>query len=409
MARSSYKNKFDRGLYTLGIIAVYRLASYIPIPGLDLAVISQFYNNNSSILGIFNNISGGSVARMSIMSLNLMPYVSASIIMQLLTAVIPEWRELKKDSFQRRKINRYSRVLALGISLVQATGILIGLENLPGLVLQHGLLFKITTILSIVSSSLVVMWLSERISERGIGNGSSIIIFTGITCTAVPAGIAFIRNFLTGKCGLEIFLFSLALLLLFSGVIIFCESVRYLVPIFFKKSVLSSSQRFSMDISSSYVPVKINPAGVLPVMFADSMMVVPAIIMKLLGSWFNIQPGLLSDIIMLILKSILILFFCIFCLSFTMNPEDISDNLRSRNACVPYVYEGSRTSRFFEVILNRISAIGCIYMCFVAATPELLTILVPSLKGGIISGTSLLILIGISLEIYSRMAPEPRK
>jgi preprotein translocase subunit SecY len=164
-----------------------------------------------------------------------------------------------------------------------------------------------------------------------------------------------------------------------------------------------------MDISSSYVPVKINPAGVLPVMFADSMMVVPAIIMKLLGSWFNIQPGLLSDIIMLILKSILILFFCIFCLSFTMNPEDISDNLRSRNACVPYVYEGSRTSRFFEVILNRISAIGCIYMCFVAATPELLTILVPSLKGGIISGTSLLILIGISLEIYSRMAPEPRK
>ena len=409
MVRGGYKNKFDRGLYTLGIIAVYRLGSYIPIPGLDLSVISQFYNNNSSILGIFNNISGGSVARMSIMSLNLMPYVSASIIMQLLTAVIPEWRELKKDSFQRRKINRYSRVLALGISIVQATGILIGLENLPGLVLNHGPIFRITTILSIVSASLVVMWLSERISERGIGNGSSIIIFTGITCTAIPAGLSLIRSFFVGQYPLNYFLLSLLLVIIFSAVIVFCESIRYLVPVFFKKSVLGSSQKFAIDISSSYVPVKINPAGVLPVMFADSMMVIPAIIMKLLGSWFGLKQGLLSSIIMLMLKSGLILFFCIFCLSFTMNPEDVSDNLRSRNACVPNIYEGTRTSSFFEGILNRISSIGCIYMCFVAATPELLTILIPSLKGRLISGTSLLILIGISLEIYGRMAPEPSK
>jgi len=402
----SYKNKLDRGLYTLFILCIYRLGSYITIPGLDLSVVSQFYNNNSSILGIFNSISGGSVSRMSVMSLNLMPYVSASIVMQLLTSIIPEWRELKKDSFQRRKINRYSRILALGIAFVQAVGILVGLENIPGLIIQSGIIFKITTVISIVAASLMVMWLSERISERGIGNGSSIIIFTGIICSIMPEGIGLIRDYVTGNCSNILFWSGFAFIFTLTSIVIFCESVRYLIRIFFKQSILRSTQEF-VNLSSSYIPIKINPAGVLPVMFADSMMVIPAIIIRVLDNFIPLKQAVVTGLILLILKSLLILFFCIFCLSFTMNPDDIADNLRSRNACIPFVYEGERTSKFFEEILSRIAVIGCVYMLFISITPQIISTLLPITSRIMISGTSLLIMIGVSLDIYERMSPEP--
>jgi preprotein translocase subunit SecY len=328
--------------------------------------------------------------------------------MQLLTAVIPEWRELKKDTFQRKKINRYSRVLALGIALIQAIGILVGLERVPGLVLKQDIIFRFTTVISIVTASLMVMWLAERISERGIGNGSSVIIFTGIVCSSIPSAIALLIDYLTGSCESKIFYAGATFTLIFTSLIVFCEATRYSVQILFKKSVLSSSQNLSVDISSSYIPIKINPSGVLSVMFADSMMIIPALIIRILDSFFRIKQDLVISLILLLLKAALIVFFSIFCLSFTMNPEDISDNLRSRNAFVPSVNEGKRTAEFFEQVLNRIAVIGCVYMVFVAITPELLAVLFPELRRITLSGTSLLILIGVALEIYSRMAPEPK-
>lgn len=328
--------------------------------------------------------------------------------MQLLTSVIPEWRELKKDSFQRKKINRYSRVLALGIAFVQACGILVGLERVPGLALNHDFVFRATTIISIVAASLMVMWLSERISERGIGNGSSIIIFTGIICSSIPSGLVMIKEYLQGLSDPKVFYFGLVFLFTLTSIVIFCEACRYMVNIFFKRSVLTSNQSLAIQISSSYIPIKINPSGVLPVMFADSMMVIPAIIMRLLDSLFSIRQGTVFSLILLFLKALLIIFFSIFCLSFTMNPEDVSDNLRSRGAFIPNVNEGKGTTDFFEKMLNRIAVIGCFYITFVAIVPDLLSILFPGLKKINVSGTSLLILTGVALEIYSRMAPEPK-
>ena len=402
----SYKHKLDRGLYTLGVLSVYRLGSYIPVPGINIATLSTFFTQNSSVLGIFNSISGGSVSRMSIMSLNLMPYVSANIIMQLLTAVIPEWRELKQDSFQRRKIQRYSRVLALIISIVQSIGIVIGLENVPDLVINPGIVFKITTVLSIVSGSITVMWLSEQISSLGIGSGSSVVIFTGIICSAIPAGIEVVSRYVTGGLSPTLFWPSVILVLAFTGLAIWFEGIIYKVRIFFKRSLILSTQRFT-DLSTSYIPIKLNPAGVLPVMFADSMMVIPALGMRLLDSFLGIKGGTIATILLLLMRTGLILFFCVFCLSFTMNPTDISENLTSRSACVPGVYEGAQTANFFDALLNRVAVIGCVYMFLISVIPELLQALIAGFS--LISGTSLLILTSISLDtLYPRLAPDPK-
>jgi len=385
---------------------VYRLGSYIPVPGINIAVLSSFFERNVSVLNVFNNLSGGSVSRLSIMSLNLMPYISASIIMQLLTALIPEWRELKQDSFQRRKINRYSRVLALIIAVVQAIGIVVGLENVPNLVINSGIVFQITTVISIVSGSIIVMWLSEQISTFGIGSGSSVVIFTGIICSAIPMGIGKVASYAKGEIAPVMFWVSILLITAFVALAVWFESITYKVRIFFKRSLLLSTQRFT-DLSTSYIPIKLNPAGVLPVMFADSMMVIPALGMRLLDSWFGIKGSMLASILMLLMRTGLILFFCIFCLSFTMNPTDIADNLTSRSACVPGVYEGVQTADFFEGLLNRIAIIGCVYMFFISVVPELIQTIVPGIS--LISGTSLLILISIALDIiYPRLAPDPK-
>lgn len=385
---------------------MYRFGTYLTIPGLDLSAISKFYAENSTILGVFNSMSGGAISRMSIMALNLIPYVSASIIMQLLTAVIPEWRELKKDSYQRRKISRYSRIMALAISFVQSLGIAIGLESVPGLVINPGILFKFTTVVSIVSASLLVMWLSERIGERGIGNGSSIIIFAGILCNSIPSGMIQLRTWLASPAGMSLLYVTLAALASFMIIVVFCEMLRYSVKVYFKRPALVSYG--SEELLSNVVPMKINPAGILPAMFADSMMVIPSIIMRVLESRFGFVQGQVSSYIMLFLKSLLILFFCVFSISFVMNPEDISDNLRSRNAYVDKVPEGAATAAYFSDLLNKISVIGCIYILIVTIGPDLLSVIYSSKRGMVMSGTSMLIVIGVALEIYERLAPEPK-
>lgn len=385
---------------------MYRFATYLTLPGLDLSIMSKFYADYSGILGIFNSLSGGSISRMSIMALNLMPYVTSSIVVQLLTAVIPEWKELKRDSYQRKKINRYSRLIALAISFVQSLGIAIGLENIPDLVLAPGLLFKFTTVLSIMSGSLFVMWLSERIGEWGIGNGSSIIIFTGIICSSTPNIVSNFKQFFKGELAAGPII--LAVSIMFILAITFCELIRYFVKIYFKTPALATTH--SVELASNEMPIKINPAGILTAMFADSMMIVPSIILKVMESQFKIViPVLLSSYLLLFMKSLLILFFSVFCLSLVMNPEDVSETLQSRNAYIEGVPEGTRTALFFKKLLNKISIIGCGYMIFATILPDLISLIFFGSKNTLlVSGTSLLIVIGVALEIYERMSVEPK-
>ena len=400
----SYKHKFERLFFTISIIVLYRFTTFLSVPGLDLSILNKFYSDNSSILGIFNAFSGGSISRMSIMALNLMPYVSSSIIVQLLTALIPEWKELKKDSYQRKKINQYSRLIALVISFVQSLGIAIGLENVPSLVLNPGLLFKFTTVLSIMSGSLLIMWLAERITEYGIGNGSSIVIFTGIVCNSTPNILMNIKRFISGELPYGPIVLAIALLFIFG--IIFCELIRYLIKIYFKTPAINQAT----ELASNYFPIKINPSGILPAMFADSMMIVPSIILRVLDSRFSIKlPEVASNYVLLLAKSFLILFFCIFCLSLVMNPQDVAESLQSRNAFIDGVPEGLRTALFFKRLLNQISIIGCVYMIMATVLPDLLSLAFFGSRDTIlISGTSLLIVIGVALEIYERMSVEPK-
>jgi preprotein translocase subunit SecY len=398
--------KISRLFFTIGIIVAYRFATYITIPGLDLSVVSKFYSENSSILSIFNTLAGGAVSRMSIMALNLIPYVSASIIMQLLTSVIPEWKELKRDSYQRRKISRYSRMMALAISFVQALGIAIGLENVPQLVLNPGLLFKVTTVISIMSASIFVMWLSERIGERGIGNGSSVIIFTGILANSAPNGLLMVKQYLNSTSSAHMLKWILLTFGVFVLGIVFCEMLRYNIRVFFKHSSLISYN--NPELASNVVPIKINPAGILPAMFSDSMMVVPSVIMRLAETKLGLSLGEAGVYVSLFLRSLLIVFFCIFCLSFVMNPEDVAENLRSRNAYIDKVPEGTATASYFEGLLNKISVLGCVYTLLVTVGPDLMSMLFLKSRAGVLmSGTSLLIVISVAIEIYSRLAPEP--
>ena len=396
------RNKLDRLVFTLGIIAIYRLATFIVVPGLDHSVIASFYKKNESILGIFNSMFGGALSRMSIMSLNLMPYVSASIMMRLLTTIIPELKAFKKDSYQRKRINQYTRFMTLILSLFQSTVICFGLEAIPGLVINPGIMFRLTTILSIVSSSLLIMWLSEKISEGGIGNGSSMIIFCGIVANGWPMMLEYIlKDPFSSKIAIAACIFAL-----FALSIVFCEGIRYNIRIFFKRNyiVFKESQ---IGNKPDFLPIKLNPSGILPSMFADNAMIMFSVLVRILEYLVSFSiTGKYLDIIQLIFKCVLVSFFTFFCLTISMNPEDVSENLRSRGAYLFGVFEGNKTTEYIEMLLNRIAFMGCIYLLFIVAAPEILRIFF-GIPG--ISGTSLLICYGIAAEILNRLAPEPKE
>jgi len=396
------KQKLDRLMFTLGVIVIYRFATFVSVPGIDMNVLNSFYANNQNILGIFNSITGGAVSRCSIMALSLTPYIQSSIIMQLLVSIVPELKAFKKDSYQRRKIAQYSRLLTVLIAIGQSVAVCIGLENIPGLVINPGLMFKITTVVSIVSASLLIMWLSERISERGIGNGSNIIIFTGIVSNTVGDVVSYFAsaqyNWMTVLAiGSIVFCFMIA--------IVFFELIRYIVSVFFKRSV----HIFGDDSDQKYdsLPIKINPAGILPAMFADNGMIIPNVIIAILQSKFNFNFSFGIEYFTIFAKACLIAFFSVFCLSIVMSPEDVAENMKSRGAYINGVAEGTQTANYLEILLNQISTIGCFYLVFVTIFPDILSLIFKGFR--MISGTSLLIAVMTATDIYDRISPEPKE
>ncbi|HUG77744.1 MAG TPA: preprotein translocase subunit SecY, partial [Burkholderiales bacterium] len=350
-----------RLLFLLGALVVFRIGAHIPVPGIDPNVLAElFRSQQGGILGMFNMFSGGALSRFTIFALGIMPYISASIIMQLMTAVNPHLEQLKKEGEAgRRKITQYTRYGTLVLSLFQATGISIALESQPGLVLEAGLMFRITTVTTLVTGTMFLMWLGEQITERGLGNGISLIIFAGIAA-GLPSAIAGTLELVrTGAMHpLTALLIAVAALVVTAFVVFVERGQRKILVNYAKRQV--GNRVYGGQ--SSHLPFKLNMAGVIPPIFASSLILFPA---TLLG-WFGAAEGMvwLRDIagtmspgqpLYVLIYAGLIVFFCFFYTALQYNPRETADNLKKSGAFVPGIRPGEQTARYLEKILTRLT------------------------------------------------------
>ncbi|MGF1463191.1 MAG: preprotein translocase subunit SecY [Maricaulaceae bacterium] len=395
-----------RLLFTLGALIVYRLGTYVPIPGIDVGVYAQaFQNLSGGLLGVANMFSGGAVERLAIFALNVMPYISASIIMQLLSATVPSLERLKKEGeVGRKQINQYTRYLTVVLATFQAYGIAVGLQSSPGLGVNPGGFFIATTVITLVGGTIFLMWLGEQITARGVGNGISLIIFSGIVAE-LPRAIFQTLNL--GRVG-ELQLFEvLAIIGLAAGVIVFIvfmeRSQRRLLVQYPKRQQGSRM----VGGESSFLPLKVNTAGVIPPIFASSLLLLPAT-----AAGFTQQSG--SGILQTVVAALahgqplfmalyagLIIFFCFFYTSIVINPEETADNLRNYGGFLPGMRPGKRTAEYIDYVLTRLTVVGSLYIAFVCLLPEVLIAYynIPFYLGG----TSLLIVVTVTMDTVSQI------
>jgi preprotein translocase subunit SecY len=397
-----------RVLFTLIMLAVYRMGVQIPTPGINGEALSAFFNLNAGTLfGMFNMFSGGALENFSIFALGIMPYISASIIIQLLTVVIPQLEALKKEGPSgTRKITQYTRYGTVFLSIIQGTFIAVGLEGMTGpggeaIVLDPGIQFKLMTMLTLTSGTAFIMWLGEQMTERGIGNGISLIIFAGIVARG-PAAI--VNSIQLVKAG-EISLFFVPLLVLFMlavvATIVFFETSQRRIPIQYAKRVVG---RKVYGGQSSHLPLKINIAGVIPPIFASSIMMFPATI----GSFIQIDwvqrvsaamsPGTVYYYLCYIG---MIVFFCFFYTAVTFKPDDVAENLKKNGGFIPGIRPGKKTAEFIDKVLTRLTVVGAIYLSTVCVLPTILIskFNIPFFFGG----TALLIVVGVGIDTISQI------
>ncbi|MFZ5510997.1 MAG: preprotein translocase subunit SecY [Pseudomonadota bacterium] len=396
-----------RLMFLLGALVVYRIGAHIPVPGIDPNVLSQlFEGQQGGILGIFNLFSGGALGRFTIFALGIMPYISASIIMQLMTIAVPSLEALKKEGEAgRRKITQYTRYGTVALALFQSLAIAIGLEAQPGLVLEPGLLFRFTTVATLVTGTMFLMWLGEQITERGLGNGISIIIFAGIAA-GLPNAIGGLFELVrTGAMHALTALFIVALVVLVTGLVVFVERGQRKILVNYAKRQVGNK---IYGGQSSHLPLKLNMSGVIPPIFASSIILFPATA----ASWFGQGDALrwLKDIasalspgqpIYVMLYAAAIVFFCFFYTALVFNSKETADNLKKSGAFVPGIRPGEQTARYIDKILMRLTLVGAIYVTLVCLLPEFLILKwnVPFYFGG----TSLLIIVVVTMDFMSQV------
>jgi preprotein translocase subunit SecY len=405
---SKYGDLKRRLLFLLGALVVFRVGAHIPVPGIDPVVLADLFSGQQGgILGMFNMFSGGALSRFTIFALGIMPYISASIIMQLMTTVSPQLEQLRKEGETgRRKITQYTRYGTLFLALFQATGISIALESQAGLVLEPGLMFRVTAVTTLVTGTMFLMWLGEQITERGLGNGISIIIFAGIAAglpNAIAGTLELVR---TGAMHpLTALLIAIAVLAVTAFVCFVERGQRKILVNYAKRQV--GNRVYGGQ--SSHLPFKLNMSGVIPPIFASSLILFPATLLGWFGAsyegltWLRDMAATLSpgQPIYVLLYAALIVFFCFFYTALQYNPKETADNLKKSGAFVPGIRPGDQTARYLEKILTRLTLAGAAYVTLVCLVPEFLI-----LRWGVpfyFGGTSLLIIVVVTMDFMAQV------
>jgi preprotein translocase subunit SecY len=394
--------------FTLAALVVYRLGTYIPMPGINPAELAKIFSDKqNSILGMFNLFAGGAIGRMAIFALNIMPYISASIIIQLLTSVLPTFEQLKKEGEAgRKKINQYTRYGTLFLSAVQAYGIAIGLEGSGAVVLEPGWFFRISTVITLVGGTMFLMWLGEQITQRGVGNGISLIIFAGIVAELPAALVGILEAARTGNMSTFLLLALLGGALLTIAAIVYVERAQRRLLIQYPKQ--QQGNRMS-QASSSFLPLKLNTSGVIPPIFASSLLLLPITVAQFTAGngsgpeWLtNVVAALGRGQWLYILLYIgLIVFFAFFYTAVVFNTTDTADNLRKYGGFIPGIRPGAKTAEYMDYVLTRITVVGALYLAAVCVMPELL-ISYASLPF-YFGGTSLLIVVSVTMDTVSQI------
>ena len=393
--------------FTIGALLVYRLGTYIPLPGINPDAYAQAFSSQSKgVLGMFNMFAGGAVQRMAIFALGIMPYISASIIMQLMTSVIPSLESLKKEGEQGRKIiNQYTRYGTVLLALVQAYGISIGLEGGNGIVNDPGMFFRISTVVTLVGGTMFLMWLGEQITARGIGNGISLIIFSGIVAGLPRAISGTLELGRTGALSTSVILAIIVLAVVVIAVIVFFERAQRRLLIQYPKRQVGN-RMFQGD--TSHLPLKLNTSGVIPPIFASSLLLLPATVAGFsqttnLPAWASTILASLGhgQPLYMIFYAGMIVFFAFFYTAIVFNPKDTADQLKKHSGFIPGYRPGERTAEYIDYVLTRITVIGAIYLVLVCLLPEFLISAtgVPFYLGG----TSLLIVVSVTLDTVAQI------
>jgi len=397
-----------RLFFLLGALIVYRIGTHIPVPGIEPAQLAQLFGGGKGggILDMFNMFSGGALGRLSVLTLGIMPYISASIIMQLMTVVVPSFEALKKEGESgRRKITQYTRYGTVVLATFQSLGIAIALESQQGLVLEAGIAFRMTTVITLTTGTMFLMWLGEQITERGLGNGISLIIFAGIVA-GLPQAIANTFQLVgTGAISIPVVLTIIVGVVLVTYLVVFVERGQRKILVNYAKRQVGNK---IFGGQTSHLPLKLNMAGVIPPIFASSIILFPAT----LAGWFGSHEGMtwLKDVsgalsmgqpLYVMLYTAAIIFFCFFYTALVYNPKETADNLKKSGAFVPGIRPGEQTARYIEKIMLRLTLVGALYITLVCLLPEFLILKfnVPFYFGG----TSLLIIVVVTMDFMTQV------
>jgi len=394
--------------FTLGALIIYRLGTYIPMPGINPSALADLFRQQSTgIVGLFNMFSGGAVGRMAIFALAIMPYISASIIVQLMTTVSPHLEALKKEGEQGRKIiNQYTRYGTVALAAVQAYGISVGLEGQANVVVDPGWFFKLSTVITLTGGTMFLMWLGEQITARGIGNGISLIIFAGIVAELPSAIAGTLELNRQGALSTALILGIIVMAIVVTAFIVYMERAQRRLLIQYPKRQVSQNRMTGGE--SSHLPLKLNTAGVIPPIFASSLLLLPTTIANFSASgqaagWLTAITAYLAHgrPLYMLLYVALIVFFCFFYTAIVFNPTETADNLKKYGGFIPGIRPGERTAEYIDYVLTRITVVGAAYMSLVCVIPEILIsyAAVPFYFGG----TSLLIVVSVTMDTVAQV------